>query len=40
VILRGDICIYIAGSIRKCNTWRDWLIAGTLGGYGKRIQAS
>ena len=29
-----------AGSMRKCNTWRDWLLAGTLGGYGKRIRAS
>jgi hypothetical protein len=26
-------------SMRKCNTWRNSLIAGTLGGYGKRIQA-
>jgi hypothetical protein len=26
--------------MRKCNTWRNSLIAGTLGGYGKRIQAS
>jgi len=25
--------------MRKCNTWRNSLIAGTLGGYGKRIQA-
>ncbi len=29
-----------AGSMRKCNTWRDWPFAGTLGGYGKWIQAS
>ncbi len=27
-------------SIRKCNTWRSGCLAGTLGGYGKRIQAS
>ena len=26
-------------SIRKCNTWRSGTLAGTLGGYGKRIQA-
>jgi len=26
-------------SMRKCNTWRNSLIAGTLGGHGKRIQA-
>jgi hypothetical protein len=26
-------------SMRKCNTWRNGLMAGTLGGYGKRIQA-
>ena len=26
-------------SMRKCNTWRNSLIAGTLGGYEKRIQA-
>ncbi len=29
-----------AGSMRKCNTWQDCPFAGTLGGYGKRIQAS
>ncbi len=27
-------------SIRKCNTWRGGILAGTLGVYGKRIQAS
>ena len=26
-------------SMRKCNTWRKGLMAGTLGGYGKKIQA-
>jgi len=25
------------GSIRKCNTWSCWSLAGTLGGYGKKI---
>ena len=38
---QGAIPSYkLPGSIRKCNTWRDWLLAGTLGGYGKSIQAS
>ena len=35
--LRSDI--YSPSSMRKCNTWRNSLIAGTLGGHGKRIQA-
>jgi hypothetical protein len=32
-------CIRIPSSMRKCNTWRNGLMAGTLGGYGKKIQA-
>jgi len=28
------------GSMRKCNTWKCWPLAGTLGGYGKSIQSS
>jgi len=30
---------HVPSSMRKCNTWRKGLMAGTLGGYGKKIQA-
>ncbi len=28
----------IPSSMRKCNTWRNGLMAGTLGGYGKKYR--
>lgn len=39
LILLAAIILISPSSMRKCNTWRNSLIAGTLGGYGKRIQA-
>lgn len=40
VISARDGTLHNPGSMRKCNTWRGGLLAGTLGGHGKIIQAS